>query len=93
MCKQSLLVNLDDFNVTEFYQKHQQSRVREPPTCQVHRLELGGGIRQEGTLPDTRTSSGGGVRRSCARLLIQLTSLRESVPKLDHWRYRKQSHC
>uniref|UniRef100_A0A8C6G0B3 RING-type E3 ubiquitin transferase n=1 Tax=Moschus moschiferus TaxID=68415 RepID=A0A8C6G0B3_MOSMO len=28
MCKQSLLVNLDDFNVTEFYQKHQQSRVQ-----------------------------------------------------------------
>eukprot|EP00069_Balaena_mysticetus_P001056 bmy_15042T0 len=26
MCKQSLLVDLDDFNVTEFYQKHQQSR-------------------------------------------------------------------
>lgn len=28
MCKQGLLVDLDDFNVTEFYQKHQQSRVR-----------------------------------------------------------------
>uniref|UniRef100_A0A8C3YJB3 RING-type E3 ubiquitin transferase n=1 Tax=Catagonus wagneri TaxID=51154 RepID=A0A8C3YJB3_9CETA len=28
MCKQSLLVNLGDFNVTEFYQKHQQSRAR-----------------------------------------------------------------
>ncbi|XP_012515083.1 PREDICTED: probable E3 ubiquitin-protein ligase MARCH10 [Propithecus coquereli] len=25
MCKQGLLVDLDDFNVTEFYQKHQQS--------------------------------------------------------------------
>ncbi|KAI4533712.1 hypothetical protein MG293_016731 [Ovis ammon polii] len=28
MCKQSLLVDLGDFNVTEFYQKHQQSRVQ-----------------------------------------------------------------
>ncbi|XP_061032079.1 probable E3 ubiquitin-protein ligase MARCHF10 [Eubalaena glacialis] len=28
MCKQSLLVDLDDFNVTEFYQKHQQSRAQ-----------------------------------------------------------------
>ncbi|XP_006044973.3 probable E3 ubiquitin-protein ligase MARCHF10 isoform X3 [Bubalus bubalis] len=28
MCKQSLLVNLDDLNVTEFYQQHQQSRVQ-----------------------------------------------------------------
>ncbi|XP_063097739.1 probable E3 ubiquitin-protein ligase MARCHF10 isoform X3 [Cavia porcellus] len=25
MCKQDLLVDLDDFNITEFYQKHQQS--------------------------------------------------------------------
>ncbi|KAM6174548.1 putative E3 ubiquitin-protein ligase MARCHF10 [Erethizon dorsatum] len=25
MCKQDLLVNVDDFNMTEFYQKHQQS--------------------------------------------------------------------
>ncbi|XP_023985962.1 probable E3 ubiquitin-protein ligase MARCHF10 [Physeter macrocephalus] len=29
MCKQSLLVDLDDFNVTEFYQKHQQSRAQD----------------------------------------------------------------
>nr|XP_008524990.1 PREDICTED: probable E3 ubiquitin-protein ligase MARCH10 isoform X3 [Equus przewalskii] len=28
MCKQGLLVDLDDFNVTEFYQKHQQSRAQ-----------------------------------------------------------------
>ncbi|XP_005653947.1 probable E3 ubiquitin-protein ligase MARCH10 [Sus scrofa] len=28
MCKQGLLVDLGDFNVTEFYQKHQQSRAR-----------------------------------------------------------------
>ncbi|KAM7068102.1 putative E3 ubiquitin-protein ligase MARCHF10 isoform 3-T3 [Molossus nigricans] len=28
MCKQDLLVELDDFNMTEFYQKHQQSRVQ-----------------------------------------------------------------
>ncbi|XP_007456812.1 PREDICTED: probable E3 ubiquitin-protein ligase MARCH10 [Lipotes vexillifer] len=28
MCKQSLLVDLDDFNVTEFYQKHQKSRAQ-----------------------------------------------------------------
>lgn len=29
MCKQGLLVDLDDFNMTEFYRKHQQSRVRD----------------------------------------------------------------
>ncbi|EFB24489.1 hypothetical protein PANDA_011025, partial [Ailuropoda melanoleuca] len=29
MCKRGLLVNLGDFNVTDFYQKHQQSRVRD----------------------------------------------------------------
>ncbi|XP_048222082.1 probable E3 ubiquitin-protein ligase MARCHF10 isoform X1 [Perognathus longimembris pacificus] len=28
MCKQGLLVDLDDFNMTEFYQKHQQSRAQ-----------------------------------------------------------------
>ncbi|XP_010954307.2 putative E3 ubiquitin-protein ligase MARCHF10 isoform X1 [Camelus bactrianus] len=28
MCKQDLLVDLDDFNMTEFYQKHQQSRAQ-----------------------------------------------------------------
>ncbi|XP_008147788.3 probable E3 ubiquitin-protein ligase MARCHF10 isoform X2 [Eptesicus fuscus] len=28
MCKQGLLVDLDDFNMTEFYQKHQQSRLQ-----------------------------------------------------------------
>ncbi|XP_045692041.1 probable E3 ubiquitin-protein ligase MARCHF10 [Phyllostomus hastatus] len=28
MCKQGLLVDLDDFNLTEFYRKHQQSRVQ-----------------------------------------------------------------
>ncbi|KFO27691.1 Putative E3 ubiquitin-protein ligase MARCH10 [Fukomys damarensis] len=28
MCKQVLLVNLDDFNLTDFYQKHQQSRAQ-----------------------------------------------------------------
>ncbi|XP_038402870.1 probable E3 ubiquitin-protein ligase MARCHF10 isoform X7 [Canis lupus familiaris] len=28
MCKQGLLVDLDDFNVTDFYQKHQQSRAQ-----------------------------------------------------------------
>ncbi|XP_016060318.1 PREDICTED: probable E3 ubiquitin-protein ligase MARCH10 [Miniopterus natalensis] len=28
MCKQGLLVDLDDFNVTDFYRKHQQSRVQ-----------------------------------------------------------------
>ncbi|XP_045841426.1 probable E3 ubiquitin-protein ligase MARCHF10 [Meles meles] len=28
MCKQGLLVNLDDFNVTDFYRKHQQSRAQ-----------------------------------------------------------------
>ncbi|KAG8505132.1 putative E3 ubiquitin-protein ligase MARCH10, partial [Galemys pyrenaicus] len=28
MCKQGLLVDLDDFNVTELYQKHQQSRAQ-----------------------------------------------------------------
>ncbi|KAF7479985.1 Hypothetical predicted protein [Marmota monax] len=32
MCKQGLLINLDDLNLTEFYQKHQQSRVRNAPT-------------------------------------------------------------
>lgn len=31
MCKQSLLIDLDDFNMTEFYHKHQQSRVRHIP--------------------------------------------------------------
>uniref|UniRef100_A0A8D2ASB5 RING-type E3 ubiquitin transferase n=1 Tax=Sciurus vulgaris TaxID=55149 RepID=A0A8D2ASB5_SCIVU len=28
MCKQGLLINLDDLNLTEFYQKHQQSRAQ-----------------------------------------------------------------
>ncbi|KAM5307197.1 putative E3 ubiquitin-protein ligase MARCHF10 [Glossophaga mutica] len=28
MCKQGLLVDLDDFNLTDFYRKHQQSRVQ-----------------------------------------------------------------
>uniref|UniRef100_A0A8C2USS5 RING-type E3 ubiquitin transferase n=1 Tax=Chinchilla lanigera TaxID=34839 RepID=A0A8C2USS5_CHILA len=28
MCKQDLLVDLDDFNITEFYQKHRQSRAQ-----------------------------------------------------------------
>ncbi|EDL34238.1 mCG4818, isoform CRA_a [Mus musculus] len=28
MCKQGLLVDLDDFNMTEFYHKHQQSRAQ-----------------------------------------------------------------
>ncbi|XP_062937431.1 probable E3 ubiquitin-protein ligase MARCHF10 isoform X2 [Cynocephalus volans] len=28
MCKQGLLVDLDDFNMTEFYQKHQRSRAQ-----------------------------------------------------------------
>ncbi|XP_006912392.1 probable E3 ubiquitin-protein ligase MARCH10 [Pteropus alecto] len=28
MCKQGLLVDLDDFNMTEFYRKHQQSRAQ-----------------------------------------------------------------
>ncbi|XP_032177270.1 probable E3 ubiquitin-protein ligase MARCH10 isoform X1 [Mustela erminea] len=28
MCKQGLLVDLDDFNVTDFYRKHQQSRAQ-----------------------------------------------------------------
>ncbi|XP_053423888.1 probable E3 ubiquitin-protein ligase MARCHF10 isoform X2 [Nycticebus coucang] len=28
MCKQSLLVDLDDFNMTDFYQKHQQSQAQ-----------------------------------------------------------------
>ncbi|XP_058559322.1 probable E3 ubiquitin-protein ligase MARCHF10 isoform X8 [Neofelis nebulosa] len=28
MCKQDLLVDLDDFNVTDFYHKHQQSRAQ-----------------------------------------------------------------
>lgn len=32
MCKRGLLVNLGDFNVTDFYQKHQQSRVRDAHT-------------------------------------------------------------
>uniref|UniRef100_H0WG67 RING-type E3 ubiquitin transferase n=1 Tax=Otolemur garnettii TaxID=30611 RepID=H0WG67_OTOGA len=28
MCKQSLLIDLDDFNMTDFYQKHQQSQAQ-----------------------------------------------------------------
>lgn len=55
MCKQGLLVDLDDFNVTDFYRKHQQSRVRAthttPPPGQSQ-LEIHAG---RTAFPDKRT--------------------------------------
>ena len=40
MCKQGLLVDLDDFNVTDFYHKHQQSRVRDAHADLLPRVKV-----------------------------------------------------
>lgn len=59
MCKQGLLVDLGDFNMIEFYQKHQQSQVRNVATL-LHGLKYVGGAGREHVpfFPDLRNVEG-----------------------------------